>query len=76
MGDFSGENNSGMVKDYMLNALELSPRRWKSILTASGMAAPPTQITLPASTRSLQSTRHALYIPSSPAASEGEMDEA
>lgn len=71
LGDFSIDNNSGMVDNYILNALVLSEGQWKSILTAAG-ATISEQIPPSLSAKLIQRTRHALYILSSPIGSADE----
>jgi hypothetical protein len=64
-GLFSRDTHGAVVADYMRNLNAFSERRWKSLLTASGII----ESEKPANssnTSSLECARHSLYIPSSP----------
>jgi hypothetical protein len=64
-GTFSRESHGSVVADYMENLNIFSERRWKSLLSACGII----EVKKPvrnSNTSSLDRTRHALYIPSSP----------
>ncbi|KAH9032128.1 hypothetical protein EDB85DRAFT_2145690 [Lactarius pseudohatsudake] len=65
---FSRDSHGGIVADYMKNLKKLSERRWKSLLIAYGiMEAGQVRVQVsPSKASSLESMRHALYIPSSP----------
>ncbi|KAH8982122.1 hypothetical protein EDB86DRAFT_3051092 [Lactarius hatsudake] len=58
---FSRDSHGEIVADYVENLNAFSERRWKSLLTACGLKREG-QVKI----RSLESARHALYIPSSP----------
>lgn len=64
-GAFSREYHGGIVADYMENLNVFSERRWKSLLTACGVVKGARKLNALSDT-SLERTRHALYVPSSP----------
>ncbi|KAH9170338.1 hypothetical protein EDB89DRAFT_2244086 [Lactarius sanguifluus] len=63
---FSRDGHADIVKDYMRNLNALSERRWNSLLTTCGVKSPGGGTVDRLQTSSLESSRHALYIPSSP----------
>ncbi|KAH9172394.1 hypothetical protein EDB89DRAFT_1906249 [Lactarius sanguifluus] len=65
---FSWDSHGSIVTDYMKNLKKLSERHWKSLLIAYGtMEEGQVRVQVsPSKASSLESMRHALYIPSSP----------
>ncbi|KAH9018292.1 hypothetical protein EDB85DRAFT_1897238 [Lactarius pseudohatsudake] len=63
---FSRDGHGEVVADYMKNLKKLSERRWESMLIAYGIVEEGQVQVSPSKASSLESMRHALYIPSSP----------
>ncbi|KAH9028283.1 hypothetical protein EDB85DRAFT_1892584 [Lactarius pseudohatsudake] len=63
---FSRDGHGEVVADYMKNLKKLSERRWESMLIAYGIVEEGQVQASPSKASSLESMRHALYIPSSP----------
>ncbi|KAJ7473659.1 hypothetical protein B0H11DRAFT_2236488 [Mycena galericulata] len=63
---FSRENVSDIVNDYISTAERLSDRRWDSIMEAYGASLKKKAAVMSVNASSMQSKRRDLYVPSSP----------